>query len=652
MRVYELARQLGMASKELVKELKDLGIQVKSHASAIDEGTAKEVTDLFSRPAPEPEQESAQEPREEKPTKPSRPVIITDPITVGELASRLELAPNDLIRELINEGKMFSINQRIGAEIATKIAEGHGFRVEVIPLYEEERIEEEKEGLREDLLPRPPVVTIMGHVDHGKTKLLDALRQTDVAGGEIGGITQHIGAYKIRTGEGEVAFLDTPGHEAFTAMRARGAQVTDIVVLVVAADDGIMPQTKEAISHARAAGVPIVVAINKIDLPTANIDRVKRQLGELDLAPEEWGGKTLFVEISAKERLNLDRLLESLLLEAEMLELKANPDRRASGTVIEARLDKGRGAVATFLVQRGTLKIGDPFMVGLHYGKVRAIFDDHGAEAKEAGPSTPVEVLGLSGVPQAGDTFQVVSSEKRAKEISSKRQKIKRETEPTPGKITLDELYKEIQEGKVKELNIIIKADVQGSVGALKENIEKLGTQEVRVRMIHGGAGGITESDVMLAAASNAIIVGFHVRPDPRARALAETQGVDIRLYQVIYEATQDVKKALEGLLEPKLKEHLLGSAEVRETFKISKVGVIAGCYVKEGKAIAGERARLVRDGVVVCEGRIKGLKRFKNDASEVSTGLECGVKLTDFNDIKVDDLIEIFSVEEIAQTL
>lgn len=656
MRVYELARILGVASKELLKELEGLGIQVKSHSSVIDEETAKAVADLLSPAAKE--EEIREEPKEqtepvEVPVEPVRQVVITDPIVVGELANRLGLVPNSLIRELMAEGMMCSINQFLRPDLATRIAERHGFKVEVVPLYVEEKIEEgEDEDSPESLLPRPPVVTIMGHVDHGKTKLLDALRQTDVAGGEVGGITQHIGAYKVRVDGGEVTFLDTPGHEAFTAMRARGAQVTDIVVLVVAADDGVMPQTVEAISHARAAKVPIVAAINKIDLATANPDRVKRQLGDLGLAPEEWGGKTLFVEISAKQKQNLDGLLETLLLEAEMLELKANPNRRASGTILEARLDKGRGAVATFLVQRGRLKKGDPFIAGLHYGKVRVLFDDHGHELKEAGPCTPVEVLGLSGIPEAGDTFVVVSSERRAKEISSRRQEIKRGAELPPSRVTLNDLYKEIREGKVKELNIIIKADVQGSVEVLRESLEKLGSEEVRVRVIHGGVGGITEGDVMLAAASNAIVIGFHVRPDSRARALAEGQGVDIRLYQIIYEATDDVKKALEGLLKPKLREHLLGLAEVKKSFKFPKVGTIAGCYVKEGKIILQARARLIRDGVVVYEGKIKSLKRFKNDASEVLAGLECGINLTDFNDIKTDDLIEVFSVEEIAQTL
>ncbi len=660
MRVYELARRLGMNSKDLVRELKELGVEVKTHSSSIDDQTGEEVFNLFSRPTPETVEPVVKEKVEEKEISseeatapPIQEVIITDPITVGELANTLQLTPGSLIKELMAEGKMLSINQLVSADLATKIAERHGFKATVIAHYKEEEVEEEEKDVPQDLLPRAPVVTVMGHVDHGKTKLLDAIRQTDVAGSEIGGITQHIGAYKVRDKRGDITFLDTPGHAAFTAMRARGAQVTDIVVLVVAADDGVMPQTREAIDHARAAGVPIVVAINKIDLPVANPDRVKRQLGELGLVPEEWGGRTLFVPISAKENLNLDGLLEAIHLEAEMLELKANPNRRASGTVVEAKLDKGRGPVATLLVQRGTLRKGDAIAVGLHYGKVRVLFDDHGTEAKEAGPCVPVEVLGLSGVPQAGDTFQVVSSEKEAKEISAKRQATSRQKVfSSSEKVTLEDLYKGIQEGKIKELNIIIKADVWGSAEALKEELEKKGNENVRIKVVHSGVGAITESDVMLATVSKAIIIGFHVHPDPRTKILAEEEGVDVRLYQIIYEVTDDIEKALKGLLEPKLKEYTLGLAQVRNIFRISKVGTVAGCYVKEGKIVMGKSARLIRDGAVIYKGRIRSLKRFKNDANEVPSGFECGLALENFSDIKPDDLIEIFEVKEIAPAL
>jgi translation initiation factor IF-2 len=653
MRVYELAKRLKIPSKELVEKLRELGEEVTSHSSSIDDETAQAVIDLVTRPQEVVEEEIVEEaPKEEEPRPPLKTISITDPITLSELAAKLEIKPTLLIQELMKDGLMYSINQRIDGELATKIIRDHGFEAHLIPLYEEEKIEEEEEDREEDLLPRPPVVTIMGHVDHGKTKLLDAIRKSNIVEGEAGGITQHIGAYKVKVGKGEVVFLDTPGHEAFTSMRARGAKITDVVVLVVAADDGVMPQTKEAINHARAAGVPIVVAINKIDLPQANPSRVKQQLSGLDLVPEDLGGKTLLVEVSAKEGLNLDELLESLLLEAEMLELRANPHRKAQGTVIEARLDRTRGPVATFLVQQGTLRKGDPFVVGLHYGKVRALFDDLGREIKEAGPSTPVEILGLSGVPEAGDTFQVVTSEKRAKEISLRRQEIKREAQPTPTRITLDRLSKEIKEGKIKELNVIIKADVQGSVEVLRDSLEKLSTEEVRVKVIHGGVGGINESDVMLAAASNAIIIGFHVRPDGRVREVAAREGVDIRPYQIIYEVTDDVRRAMEGLLSPKIEEEIIGVAEVRKTFRISKVGTVAGCYVKEGKVRDGENVRVIRDGVVVFEGKIKSLKRFKDSVQEVASGLECGIAIENFNDIKIDDLIEVFRITETPKTL
>ncbi|MDI6793034.1 MAG: translation initiation factor IF-2 [bacterium] len=644
MRVYELAKKLGCPSKQMALELRELGIEVKSYMSSITAEAAQEVLDLYAK----------------KPAAPPpllKEISITDPITIGELAPKLELSPANLIKNLLDQGKTYTINQHLSGELAKEIAEGYGFKVkEVIPLEEVEMSLVEEAEAAEDLKPRPPIVTIMGHVDHGKTKLLDAIRTTDVVAGEAGGITQHIGAYKVRVNQGEVTFLDTPGHEAFTAMRARGAQVTDIVVLVVAADDGVMPQTREAIDHAKAAGVPIVVAINKIDLPAANKDRVKQQLSELDLLPEEWGGKTIFAEISAKHKLGIENLLEMLLLEAEMLELKANPDKKANGVVIEARLDKGRGAVATLLVQDGSMKVSDPIVLGQYWGRVRAMLNDKGQKVAVASPSTPVEVLGLSGVPQAGDAFFVVDSEREAKQISSKRQSIHREkAAKVAHRLSLDDLYRKIQEEGIKELDIIIKTDVQGSCEALKESLEKIGSGQVKVKVkvIHQGVGAIKESDVMLASASNAIIIGFHVRPaNPDVKELAEKEGVDMRMYRVIYDVTSDIKLALEGLLEPEIREVIIGLVEVRQLFKVSKIGAIAGSYVKEGKITRGAEARLIRDGVVIYEGKIASLRRFKEDVAEVATGFECGITLVDFQDIKESDIIEVFTTEVIPKKL
>ncbi|RME35260.1 MAG: translation initiation factor IF-2, partial [Deltaproteobacteria bacterium] len=494
---------------------------------------------------------------------------------------------------------------------------------------------------------------IMGHVDHGKTSLLDAIRATNVIAGEAGGITQHIGAYDVELDGRKIAFLDTPGHEAFTAMRARGTKVTDIVVLVVAADDGVMPQTKEAINHAKAAGVPIVVAVNKIDKPDANPERVKQELTEFELVPEEWGGDTIFVEVSAKEKINIDGLLEMILLQAEVLELKANPNKRASGAVVEARLDRGRGPVATVLVQEGTLKVGDPIVSGVHWGRVRTMTNDRGEKLKEAGPSTPVEITGLSGVPDAGDTFHAVKDEKSAKEVAQHRAQKLREAElAKSSKISLEQLYAKIQEGDVQELRVIVKADVQGSVEAVKDSLLKLSNDKCRLVVIHTAVGGISESDVTLASASDAIILGFNVRPEPKANQLAEQEGVDIRLYNIIYDAVADVKSAMEGLLAPTLKEVALGRVEVRETFHISKVGTIAGCYVLEGKVTRNAKVRLVRDNVVIYEGSLSSLKRFKDDAREVVAGYECGIGLENYNDIKVGDIIEAYEIEEVKASL
>ena len=505
----------------------------------------------------------------------------------------------------------------------------------------------------EDLKPRPPVVTIMGHVDHGKTSLLDAIRTANVTAGEAGGITQHIGAYDVELEGKKITFLDTPGHEAFTAMRARGAKATDIVILVVAADDGVMPQTKEAINHSKAAGVPIIIAINKMDKPDANPERVKQELTEFELVPEEWGGETIFVEVSAKQHTNLDQLLEMILLQAEVLDLKANPDKRAKGVVVEARLDKGRGPVATVLVQEGTLKIGDPIVTGVHFGRVRTMTNDRGDRLEEAGPSIPVEVTGLSGVPDAGDAFHSVEDEKAAKDVAQHRQQKLREAElAKTSKISLEQLYARIQQGDVKELKVILKGDVQGSVEAVKDSLLKLSTEACRLVVIHTGVGGIIESDVSLASASDAIVLGFNVRPEPKAASLAESEGVDIRLYNIIYDAVADIRDAMEGLLAPTLQEKYLGRAEVRETFSVSKVGMIAGCYVTDGKLLRGSQVRLLRDNVVVWQGKMSSLKRFKDDVREVATGYECGIGLENYNDIKVGDVIEAFEIEAIKTTL
>ncbi|MBI5874665.1 MAG: translation initiation factor IF-2, partial [Deltaproteobacteria bacterium] len=526
--------------------------------------------------------------------------------------------------------------------------------------YEVESIAPQEELLMEDITEtqgelkiRPPVVTVMGHVDHGKTSLLDAIRKTNVAAGEAGGITQHIGAYHVHLDKGDITFLDTPGHEAFTAMRARGAKVTDIVVLVVAADDGVMPQTIEAINHAKAANVPIIVAINKIDLPGANPDRVKQALTGYGLVPEDLGGDVMFARVSAKKGLGVKELLELILLQAEVLELKANSEKPAKGAIIEAKLDKGRGPVATVLIHEGTVKTGDAFVSGAHSGRVRAMINDWGKKVDEAGPSMPVEVLGLSGVPEAGDVFSVVRDEVTAKQIAGIRLKKKQEAElKKTAKISLTELYEKIKMGEVKELGIVVKADVQGSVEAVKEALSKLPTDAIKINVIHNAVGGITEGDIMLAAASNAIVVGFNVRPEPKTQALAEKEGVDLRLYSIIYELIDDIKKAMEGMLAPTIKENILGRASVREAFRVSKIGTVAGCYVTDGKILRGSMVRLIRDNAVVYDGKMASLKRFKDDVKEVATGYECGIGIEGFNDIKVGDIIEAYQMEEVAGKL
>jgi translation initiation factor IF-2 len=581
-----------------------------------------------------------------------RELTITEGITVRELAEKLDLRAKDLLKTMLDRGIFASINHALDVQTATSLAEAFNGIVKVATFEEEAVKESTRAEKSEDLLPRAPVVTVMGHVDHGKTSLLDAIRSANVVEGEAGGITQHIGAYTVETDGRRVVFIDTPGHEAFTRMRARGARVTDVVVLVVAADDGVMPQTQEAIDHARAAGVPIVVSINKIDKPEAQPERVKRQLADLGLMPEEWGGDTVMVEVSAKARKNLDRLLEMILLVADLRELKANPKAPASGTVLESRMDRGRGPVATVLVQNGTLRTGDVFICGAVYGKVRAMFDDRGLPVREAGPSTPVEVLGLQGVPDAGDQFQAVADEAKARHIVDYRQAKLREAalaRSATARITLDQLHEQLKAGEVKELPIVIKADVQGSVEVLGEMLPKLSSDQVKLKIIHASVGGVTETDVLLASASNAIIIGFNVRPDRKAADLAQQENVDIRLHSIIYEVSDELKKAMTGLLAPVIKETYLGRAEVRDTFRIKGVGTVAGCYVQDGIVKRDAEVRVLRDSVVIYTGRVHSLKRFKEDATEVRSGFECGIGISNFNDVKVGDVLECFTVQKMA---
>jgi translation initiation factor IF-2 len=570
-------------------------------------------------------------------------VQIPEIITVRELAELLRVPPNVVMAELLKKGVLATINQTVPSEVALQVAEALGFLAEV---KKEEEVLEEEIPDHWEKLPRPPIVVVMGHVDHGKTTLLDAIRKTNVAQREKGGITQHIGASVVQLPDGrKITFLDTPGHEAFTSLRARGAQVTDIAVLVVAADDGVMPQTVEAINHAKAFNVPIIVAVNKIDKPGADPQRVRRELSELGLIPEEWGGDTIFVDVSAKTGQNVESLLEYILLMAELLELKARVEGPAKGTVIESKLDKQKGPTATLLVQEGTLKIGDPVVAGTTYGKIRAMFDDKGRKLNSAGPSTPVEVLGFEELPTAGDTFMVVEDEKKARQIAEIRKQKKEQQEKLSKGLMLEEVFKKIEEGELNELRLILKTDTVGSLEALKKALTELSTPEVSVRILHGAVGGITENDVMLAKASQAIIIGFNTRPDLKAKETAEREKVDIKLYSIIYEAIEDVKNALRGILKPVQKEVVLGSAEVRATFKIKGVGTVAGCYVLDGKMVRNANARLIRDGVVIYTGKIEGLKRFKEDVQEVARGFECGIKLKDYNDVKVGDVIECYEV-------
>jgi translation initiation factor IF-2 len=584
----------------------------------------------------------------------SKILKVTEFVSANDLAALMDVSVNEVIKTCMNLGMFVSINQRLDAEAITIIADEFGYDIQFASAEEEENTGIEEVDAEEDLLPRAPIVTIMGHVDHGKTSLLDYIRRTKVTAGEAGGITQHIGAYQVTTEAGkDITFLDTPGHEAFTAMRARGAKVTDVVIIVVAADDNVMPQTKEALNHAQAAGSPIVIAINKIDKPTANPDKIREELAQLNVLVEEWGGKYQSQEISAKTGQGIDELLDKVLLEAELLELKANPNRRAVGTVIEAALDKGRGYVATVLVQTGTLKIGDILVAGSHHGRVKAMTDELGKRHKVAGPSMPIQVLGIDGAPQAGDKFVVMETEREAREIAVNRQQLQREQSMRTKKhITLDEIGRRLAIGTFKELNVIVRGDVDGSVEALSDSLLKLSTEEVQVNILSKGVGQISETDVLLASASDAIIIGFQVRPSTNARKLAEQEEIDIRLYSIIYNAINELKDAMEGMLAPTVKEEVTANVEVREVFKITKVGTIAGCMVTDGVITRNSKIRIVRDGIVVHSGEILALKRFKDDASEVRTGYECGISIKNFNDLQQGDVIEAYEEREIKRTL
>lgn len=674
-RVYELAKELQISSKELIELLmNEFSVDVKNHMSVIEDEDAELIKELIgetgsasdktivdeyeeilaeevNNQAKKRKKKKAEEAVEAVGEGGSGVVEIGETITVKELAEKLGKPTADVIKTLIFTGVMAAINQEIDFATAEKVCEKYECLVVKKEEKEELEVVEEEEVVEENLVKRPPIVTVMGHVDHGKTSLLDAIRKANVTAHEAGGITQHIGAYTVNLNGEKLTFLDTPGHEAFTAMRARGAQVTDVVILVVAADDGIMPQTKEAISHCKAAEVPMIVAINKIDRPGANIDRVKQELTEYELVAEDWGGDTICVPVSAKTGENLEQLLEMVLLISEMGELKADPKRKAKGTVIEAKLDKGRGAVATLLIQNGTLHVGDSILVGSTYGRIRAMFDDKGKSIKAAGPSIPVEILGLSEVPSAGDRFTVVKDEKTARNMAeTRKQKIKDESFHSANRVSLEDLYSQIQEGTVKELGIIVKADVQGSVQAIKQSLEKLSTEDVKVRVIHGGVGAITETDVTLATASNALLIGFNVRPDSNATVIADKEGVEIKTYRIIYDAIEDVKSAMIGMLDPEYKEVVNGKAEVRMVYKISNIGTIAGCYVTDGKIIRNSEVRVIRDGIVIFESTLASLKRFKDDAKEVNTGYECGLSVEKFNDLKEGDVIESFSMQAIER--
>lgn len=692
-RVYELAKEIGISTKELMDKLDELNMKVGSHMSSVDkeeaellkeyiqdedkenkDGENEDLEEVFDEDIYE-KKVSASKPKKVKKTeekeninktkekdnnelnnKEPKIIEIDNKVQVKELAEKMDINSTQLIAKLIALGVMAGINQEIDFDTASIVASEFNCELKLTDQIEEQEEDNiydnlDYEDSEESLKLRPPVVTVMGHVDHGKTSLLDAIRETHVTQREAGGITQHIGASAVTINNKKVVFLDTPGHEAFTSMRARGAQITDIAILVVAADDGVMPQTIEALNHAKAANVPIIVAVNKTDKEEANPDRVKQELTEYGLIPEEWGGDTIFVPVSALKRIGIDELLEMILLVAEMQELKANPNRKAVGTIIEAKLDKGRGPVATVLVQKGTLSVGDSVVAGAAHGKVRAMLDDKGKRVKKAGPSTPVEILGLSEVPEAGEHLYAVEDDKKSREISERKKEIIRNEQlKVNQKVSLDDLFERIKQGEVKDLNIIIKADVKGSIEAVKQSLEKLSIEEVKVNPIHGGVGAITESDIMLASASNAIVIGFNVRPTNAAMDIANRENVDVRTYRVIYNAIEDIEAAIKGMLAPEYREVVLGRAEVRATFKVPNVGVVAGVYVQQGKVLRNAKVRLLRDNIVIHEGSISSLKRFKDDVREILTGYEGGLGIEGYNDVKEGDVIEAYTLEEIKR--
>ncbi|MGD7060248.1 translation initiation factor IF-2 [Bacillus altitudinis] len=701
-RVYEYAKAIDVSSKDIIAALKDMNVEVNNHMATLEDDTVKKLDAIYKKakaketanekPAEQKKQSSTKnndrkkndvqnnqfnknkknnnqnknknkrggnnkpQHQQARPVKPKKElpekIEFTNSMTVGQLADELGKETAEIIKKLMMLGVMATINQELDKDTVELIASEYGVPVEEVIILEETELEKyEVEDKEEDMQVRPPVVTIMGHVDHGKTTLLDSIRKTKVVEGEAGGITQHIGAYQIEENGKKITFLDTPGHAAFTTMRARGAEVTDTTILVVAADDGVMPQTIEAINHAKAAEVPIIVAVNKIDKPTANPDRVMQELTEHGLVPEAWGGETIFVPLSAKTGEGIDELIEMILLVSEVAELKANPNRAAKGTVIEAELDKGRGSVATLLVQTGTLQVGDPIVVGNTFGRVRAMVNDIGRRVKTAGPSTPVEITGLNDVPHAGDQFLVFKDEKTARQVGEARaSKQLDEQRSDKAKLSLDDLFEQIKQGDVKDINLIVKADVQGSAEALTAALQKIEVEGVKVKIIHTGVGAITESDIILASASNAIVIGFNVRPDGNAKSTAETENVDIRLHRIIYKVIDEIEAAMKGMLDPEYEEKVIGQVEVRQTFKVSKIGTIAGGYVTEGTITRDSGIRLIRDGVVIFEGEVDVLKRFKDDVKEVSQGYECGITIKKYNDIREGDVMESFVMQEIER--
>ncbi|EMI9086194.1 MULTISPECIES: translation initiation factor IF-2 [Bacillus] len=682
-RVHEYAKQHNISSKDLMTKLKEMNIEVSNHMTMLDDEVVNKLDNEYQAEKPSVADEFEVEEKVVRSKKNSNKkkkkgkgnedkrqdnfagrqqtqtvetpdkITFSGSLTVGELAKKLSKEPSEIIKKLFMIGIMATINQDLDKDTIELIATDYGIEVEEEVVVSETEFETfiDEQDDEENLKERPAVVTIMGHVDHGKTTLLDSIRNSKVTAGEAGGITQHIGAYQVEVNDKKITFLDTPGHAAFTTMRARGAQVTDITILVVAADDGVMPQTVEAISHAKAAGVPIIVAVNKMDKPAANPDRVMQELTEYELVPEAWGGDTIFVPISAIQGEGIDNLLEMILLVSEVEEYKANPNRYATGTVIEAQLDKGKGTIATLLVQNGTLRVGDPIVVGTSFGRVRAMVSDIGRRVKVAGPSTPVEITGLNEVPQAGDRFMAFADEKKARQIGESRaQEALLAQRGEKSKLSLEDLFQQIQEGDVKEINLIVKADVQGSVEAMAASLRKIDVEGVKVKIIHTGVGAITESDVILASASNAIVIGFNVRPDVNAKRTAELENVDVRLHRIIYKVIEEIESAMQGMLDPEFEEKVIGQAEVRQTFKVTKVGTIAGCYVIDGKITRDSGVRIIRDGVVIFEGQLDTLKRFKDDVKEVAQNYECGITIERYNDLKEGDIIEAYIMEEVKR--